>query len=174
MFVFVSSLVCQNAYPQQDKFDSELGLFLKEKNYEAIQLGRFITGHLYLTAEVNGTNATFVLDTGAGSTVMEEKKESKFNLTTSLSESKAVGAGGNNLALKETSIKNFCIKNYVLHDYKIHLMNLDHVNNAFKKVGYLNLWSKFQNVIVQIAQLAEIHGCNILCLVNRLCHFHCL
>lgn len=39
---------------------------------------------------------------------------------------------------------------------------------------YLNLWSKFQNVIVQIAQLAEIHGCNILCLVNRLCHFHCL
>lgn len=63
MFVFVSSLVCQNAYPQQDKFDSELGLFLKEKNYEAIQLGRFITGHLYLTAEVNGTNATFVLDT---------------------------------------------------------------------------------------------------------------
>ena len=39
MFVFVSSLVCQNAYPQQDKFDSELGLFLKEKNYEAIQLG---------------------------------------------------------------------------------------------------------------------------------------
>ena len=57
MFVFVSSLVCQNAYPQQDKFDSELGLFLKEKNYEAIQLGRFITGHLYLTAEVNGTNA---------------------------------------------------------------------------------------------------------------------
>ena len=135
MFVFVSSLVCQNAYPQQDKFDSELGLFLKEKNYEAIQLGRFITGHLYLTAEVNGTNATFVLDTFAVSSVMEEKKESKFNLTTSLSESKAVGAGGNNLALKETSIKNFCIKNYVLHDYKIHLMNLDHVNNAFKKVG---------------------------------------
>lgn len=135
MLIFVSSLVCQYAYPQQDKSDSELGHFLKEKNYEAIQLGRFITGHLYLTAEVNGTNAIFVLDTGAGSTVMEEKRDSKFNLTTSLSELNAVGAGGSNLALKETSIKNFKIKNYVLHDYKIHLMNLDHVNNAFKQVG---------------------------------------
>lgn len=32
MFVFVSSLVCQNAYPQQDKFDSELGLFASEND----------------------------------------------------------------------------------------------------------------------------------------------
>ena len=135
MFIFVSTLVCQYAYPQQDKSNSELGLFLKEKNYEAIKLGRFITGHLYLTAKVNGTTAIFVLDTGAGSTVMEEKRESKFNLATSLSEIKAVGAGGSNLALKEASIQNFKIENYVLRNYKIHLMSLDHINNAFKQVG---------------------------------------
>ena len=135
MFVFVSSLVCQYAYPQHDKSDSELGLFLKEKNYVAIQLGKFITGHLYLTAEVNDTTGIFILDTGAGATVMEEKRKSKFNLTTSSTENKAVGAGGSNLALKEASIQNFEIEDYVLRDFKIHLMNLDHINNAFKQVG---------------------------------------
>ena len=135
MIIFFSSLTCQYAYPQQDKSTSELGLFLKEKNYKAIKLGRFITGHLYLRAEVNDSTAIFVLDTGAGSTVMEEKRESKFNLTTSSSEIKAVGAGGSNLALKESSIQNFQIKDYVLHNHKIHLMNLDHINNAFKEVG---------------------------------------
>lgn len=135
MFVFASSLVCQYAYSQQDKSDSELGIFLKGKNYVAIQLNKFITGHLYLTAEVNGTTAIFVLDTGAGATVMEEKRDSKFNLTTYSSENKAAGAGGSSLALKETSIRKFEIKDYVLRDFKIHLMNLDHINNAFKQVG---------------------------------------
>lgn len=135
MFVFALSLVCQYAYPQQNKSDSELGLFLKEKNYVAIQLGKFITGHLYLTAEVNDTVGIFILDTGAGATVMEGKRESKFNLTTSSTENKAVGAGGSSLALKEASIQKFEIEDYVLRDFKIHLMNLDHINNAFRQVG---------------------------------------
>ena len=39
---------------------------------------------------------------------------------------------------------------------------------------YLNLWSKFQYILVQVAQLAEIYGCNILSLDNSLCLFHCL
>ena len=135
MFVFVSSLICQYTYSQQDKSDSELGLFLKGKNYIAIQLGKFITGHLYLTANLNGTTAIFVLDTGAGATVMEEKGESKFNLTVSSTENKAVGAGGSGLTLTEASIQNLEIEDYVLRDFKIHLMNLDHINNAFKQVG---------------------------------------
>lgn len=135
MIVFISSLACQYAYPQQEKSDSELGIFLKERNYVAIQLDKLLTGHLYLTAEVNDTTALFILDTGAGATVMEEKRESKFNLTTSSTENEAVGAGGSNLALKEASIQNFKIGNYVLHDFGVYLMNLDHINNAFKQDG---------------------------------------
>ena len=136
LLVFISSLVCQYAYSQQqDKSDSELGTFLKERNYAAIQLGKLISGHLYLTAEVNDSTAIFILDTGAGATVMEEKREAKFNLTTSSSKDEAVGAGGSNLALKEASIQNLKIEDYVLHDFDIYLMNLDHINNAFKQGG---------------------------------------
>ena len=38
---------------------------------------------------------------------------------------------------------------------------------------YLDLWSKFQYILVQVAQLTEIHGCYILSLDNHLCLFHC-
>ena len=136
MFVFGLLSMPQNVYAQDTQSNSELGIFLKTKGYTPIKLNKFPTGHLYLTTEVNNTAATFILDTGAGATVIDKKKnEVKLKLEASESENKAVGAGGSSISLNESLIKDFKIQDYTINDLKVHLMPLDHINNAFKQMG---------------------------------------
>lgn len=135
LVLLLTLFVCPSASSQEKAPTSPLGLFLKEKNYVAIQLKKFATGHLYLTAKVNDSTAVFILDTGAGATLMEGGNAAKYNLSAAASANEAVGAGGSNLTLQETTLRSFEIADYVLSDFKIHLMNLDHVNKAFKQLG---------------------------------------
>ncbi|HCO68450.1 MAG TPA: acid protease, partial [Dysgonomonas sp.] len=107
----------------------------QKRDYTAIQLKKFVTGHLYLTVQINNMDAVFILDTGAGATVIDDKRESKFELNTLITDNKAVGVGGGNMALRQSIVNNFKIQDYNINDFKIHLMNLDHVNNALKRVG---------------------------------------
>lgn len=52
------------------------------------------SGHLHLFSQLNGVDGNFVLDTGAGTTVIEKKNKEKFGMQTKATENKATGAGG--------------------------------------------------------------------------------
>lgn len=136
LLIFAFGLICTSSklYAQKNTNNSkDLATFLKNKNYVAVPLNKYPTGHLYLSATINDTLGIFILDTGAGGTVVEEKREEKFKLSSEKSDIKAVGAGASNMNIKTT------IAAVKLADYNseltIHLMNLDHVNNAFKQLG---------------------------------------
>lgn len=126
-------------FSQSHNKDEDLGTFLKSKHYIPIQLNKLSTGHLYLSAQLNDSTALFILDTGAGITVVDKKFESKFSLNSSDLETIATGAGGTNIELSESIAKNFNLGDYHLNDFQIHLMSLDHVNNAFKKLGVIEV-----------------------------------
>jgi hypothetical protein len=113
---------------------TELATFLEKKGYVAIPMKKLPTGHLCIIADVNDTTATLILDTGAGATVLEEKREEKFQLKPSVSDAQAAGAGAVNMEMKKTTVKKFNMANYFLDNYEVYLMNLDHVNIAFQQM----------------------------------------
>ena len=135
VIVFGIFLLFSQGVFSQNSQQSELSALLEKQGYTPVELMKLPTGHLCVKTEVNDSMALFILDTGAGATVLDPRNESRFHLQTSVSGNKAVGAGGSNLTLKEGVIKNLTIQGYSVLDFNIHLMNLDHINNAFKKAG---------------------------------------
>jgi predicted aspartyl protease len=114
----------------------ELGFdTLALEGYSSIALTRLKTGHLTLKARINGVPGRFVLDTGAGRSVIESARREKFRLarldrTTAV----ATGAGGS-VALRMSHGNRLQIGDYQDYGFTAYLMPLDQVNLAFLRRG---------------------------------------
>ena len=113
---------------------NELLEFLRNKDYEIIEIKKYVTGHLYLEIIINDVKGVFILDTGAGATVIDEKQKVKFNINSDESDKKATGTGGE-MAVQISQNNSLKIGRFKLENIQIVVMNLDHINNAFKEVG---------------------------------------
>lgn len=109
--------------------------FLTENNdYVKIPLSKMASGHLHLKAFINGVEGDFILDTGAGATVIDPKRQKKFSVKTQESKSSGAGAGGQT-SLQQSLDNSFKIEKLEMPKFLLYVMNLDHVNNAFTSMG---------------------------------------
>lgn len=105
------------------------------EGYGSIALTRLKTGHLMLQASVNGVPGRFVLDTGAGRSVIEASRSTKFRLARiDDATGVAIGAGGN-VPLRMSHGNRLQIGRYVDFGFTAYLMPLQHVNLAFLRRG---------------------------------------
>jgi hypothetical protein len=104
--------------------------------YGSIALTRLKTGHLTLLAHVNGVPGRFVLDTGAGRSVIESSRRAKFRLARiDDATGVAIGAGGN-VPLRMSHGNRLQIGRYVDFGFTAYLMPLHQVNLAFLRRGH--------------------------------------
>ena len=108
---------------------------LMNTGYSKIKMTKVTSGHLVVEGELNGTMGRFILDTGSGVTLIENKKTDKFGLTTENTNKKGAGAGGTNLQMQKSTGNKFVFGDLALDDFEILIMNIDHVNQAFKSLG---------------------------------------
>lgn len=105
------------------------------KGYSSIALTRLKTGHLTLQARVNGAPGRFVLDTGAGRSVIESARRDKFKLgRIDTATAVATGAGGS-VPLRMSHGNHLQIGDYQDYGFTAYLMPLDQVNLAFLRRG---------------------------------------
>ena len=117
---------------EEQKFNLEK--YLIKAGYTKIKMKKMFSGHLHLFAKLNGVDGNFILDTGAGGTMIEEKYKNKFKMQTREGYDTATGAGGQ---LKIQNSENNIIKidDIELREQKLSLMSLAHINNAFERLG---------------------------------------
>lgn len=108
-------------------------LLTQHQQYERIPLKRMPSGHLHTLVSLNGVAGNFIVDTGAGATVLEEKKQSTFHVKASKSDKKVTGTGGA-MGMQLSSGNRMKIGQLELENSSVYLMNLDHVNKAFLKM----------------------------------------
>lgn len=105
------------------------------RGFSRIGLVRAKTGHLLLHARINGVGGRFVLDTGAGRSVIEAARQAKFRLTTpDRLQSVAIGAGGS-VPLRMSHGNVLEIGGFKDQAFTAYLMPLEHVNLAFLRRG---------------------------------------
>ncbi|MCP4977572.1 MAG: clan AA aspartic protease [Maribacter sp.] len=124
-----------NTNAQDLSTKNQLEEFLKNQGYSKVSLQKEKTGHLILKLKLNGVQGSFILDTGAGATIVEEKRTDKFKLSLTETDRKAAGAGGANLSLKESDDNELVIDSYRRDNFTLMLMNLDHVNGRLKELN---------------------------------------
>ncbi|NVO03786.1 MAG: aspartyl protease family protein [Bacteroidetes bacterium] len=133
LLMFTTLAAFSNA--QTSLKENSLNDFLIKDGYVPVKMQKFITGHLYVTGNLNGISGTFLIDTGAGATIIEEKREEKFKMKTEISDQKATGAGSSGLSVGISNNNKFVLDKYTFGSDTLRLMNLDHVNKALKSIG---------------------------------------
>lgn len=104
--------------------------FLTGKGYLVIKLTKSKTGHLYVNAAVNGTKGVFILDTGAGATIIDLNKKDRFKLSSKAGKKNASGAGGGSIYIEDAKKCILQIGKYVCAGFKLNLMDLAPVNKS--------------------------------------------
>ena len=71
-----------------------LGSWLGAQGYAAVPLRRLASGHQIAAVELNGRSANFIVDSGAGGTVVDRGQLNRFGIPGSIREGTGIGAGG--------------------------------------------------------------------------------
>jgi predicted aspartyl protease len=115
---------------------ADLGDFLAKKGYIAIKLNKLIIGHIYMEGTLNGVKGKFILDSGAGATVLDQKVKDKFHINTSKgNDVPAAGAGSATLTARMVPDNTLVLGGYKKEKFTVTVMDLDNVNSALKSVG---------------------------------------
>lgn len=116
---------------------SDLQTFLDKEGYVGIPITENISGHLLVEVHVNGVAGLFILDTGAGGTVVDLAKAEELNLIHEKDDTTftGAGAGGQGLEVCPSSGNTIEIGNYIRRDFTISLMSLLHVSESLNKLG---------------------------------------
>jgi Aspartyl protease len=104
--------------------------FLAGNHYLVVKLSKSKSGHLYLNVKVNKTKGIFILDTGAGATIIDINKKVQFKLSGEAGKRKASGAGGGDIYIEVAKDCQLEINKYLCPRIKLNLMDLSHVNKA--------------------------------------------
>ncbi|CAN5776171.1 hypothetical protein BH24BAC1_BH24BAC1_06560 [soil metagenome] len=107
-------------------------LLTQHQDYARIPLKKMTSGHLHMDASLNGVNGRFILDTGAGATVLDEKKIARFGLVAQKSKRVATGTGGGAIGMQVSPGNSLQIGPLEIDDFSIYLMSLEHMNKAFQ------------------------------------------
>ena len=109
-------------------------LLTQHQDYERIQLKKMPSGHLQMQVSLNGVSGKFILDTGAGATILEEKRKAAFHLTSRKSNKAVTGTGGGAMGMQLSTGNRMKIGQLEINNSSIYLVSLDHVNKAFQNM----------------------------------------
>lgn len=117
----------------KEAFDLEESLLAS--GYNKIPLTKEISGHLQLNGSINGVNGSFILDTGAGATVIEQSQKEKFKMTSIKTDDTATGAGGADISMEDSENNDLILSGFKIENMFLTLMDLGYVNDAFESLG---------------------------------------
>lgn len=129
------------------KRKEDLTTFLTKKGYTAIPMRQSALGLLLLDVKVNNVPASFILDTGAGSTVVDIAYADKLNLVLQKdnAEFTGAGAGGGGLEVVPAEGNKIEFGDHIIHDLTFSVMSLfEHVNETMLQ---LEVKEEFAGVI---------------------------
>ncbi len=104
--------------------------FLRSQGYVEIPLKKTASGLIEVEAKVNGEDALFILDTGAGRTVLDTGSAARLHLELNQSESKAAGLGSASHPVQNSIVNELTIGSLHIASLKTVVMDLSHVNEA--------------------------------------------
>lgn len=94
LIVIALAMVLPAPAPAAPPEPDEVGRFLASQGFTVLKLTKLSTGHEIIDVKINGQAGTFVLDSGAGATVVRHDRLAKFGLAAATGEQQGAGAGG--------------------------------------------------------------------------------
>jgi len=111
--------------------------FLSRKGYDAIPIQENALGLLLITVKVNGIEGLFILDTGAGRSVIDTIQVNYLGLIIQKENASfsGAGAGGFGIEVIPSEGNTIEIGNHVVGNFTLAVMSLEHANQALTQAG---------------------------------------
>lgn len=115
----------------------DIAAFLSEKGYDVIPIQQNTAGLLLINVKVNGIEGLFILDTGAGVSVVDSRQVSRLQLTLQKDDTTftGAGAGGQGLEVIPSIGNKIEIGNHTVNDFTLSVMSFEHVSQALTQAG---------------------------------------
>jgi len=131
VWILALALLVPSASQSSERVNHHLAL----DGYNPIALTRMRTGHLVLHARINDVSGRFILDTGAGRSVLETSGHDRFRLNRiEQATARATGVAGD-VPLRMSHGNRLQIGNYLDYQFTAYLMPLAQVNREFLRRG---------------------------------------
>lgn len=110
---------------------------LASLGYTAIPIRQNIAGHLIIDVRINGVDGAYMLDTGAGTTVIDAKQADTLKLKLNHGEAELTGGGVGAHGMENIPSHNNTIEiaNYKIHNLSVAVMPLDTAWQSLASVG---------------------------------------
>lgn len=109
---------------------TQLENILKENDYIKIKFKLSKTQHLLISAQINGVEGNFILDTGASNSCVDISYEEYFKLKSEHSKSKVAGAGSVDMESRVSELNIIKLGKWKAYQMTIVLFDLFHINTA--------------------------------------------
>ena len=109
--------------------------YLSKKGYQKKKLNFTKTNHFKTSAKINGIKGSFIVDTGASNTCIDNTLIEYFNLTSEESDTKAAGAGATDMNTQVSKKNTIKIGKWKSKKNSLVIFDLSHVNQALKNHG---------------------------------------
>lgn len=95
--------------------------------------------HLLVNLIINNKQALMIVDTGASRSVFDETRIVDFIGHNNLTEHDKLssGLGTNTMTSKKVLLDSLQLADLTLNNYEATLLNLEHVNQSYQKIGFL-------------------------------------
>ena len=119
---------------------SQLEALLPETVFISVKLHRISTGHHWLAASLNGRKGNFILDTGAGGTVLDPTVLDRFRIDAASAHGVKDSAGvGGAVELKQYKVETFSIDGESLNLAEVNVVDLGAVLPGLSRAAGVNL-----------------------------------
>ena len=121
----------------QGEMQEDINSFLARRGYAAIPIVQNATGLLLIIVVINDVPGLFILDTGAGISVIESNYAERFKLNLQNDDTNftGAGAGGQGLKVVPSMGNKIEIGNYTVTGFTLSTMSLEHVSQALGQLG---------------------------------------
>ena len=110
---------------------SNVDSMMAARGYDGIDLYKTGTGHIVATITVNGKDCLFLVDTGGGATVIDRRKQRRFNLTPTATGDYAAGIGSREALTRTRATFTICGQEVEVDD--LYMMDISYVNDEFRR-----------------------------------------
>lgn len=135
----------------------DLNEYLGRYGYVRVPMTKLSTGHETVLVTINGVQGQFVVDSGAGGTVVHSGSLAKFSLTTPQGEGVASSGAGGPITVFRQPIKSFEINGLVLDIDEVNTLDLSAVAGRLKVAAGVDIDGVLgQDVLTRFKGVLEV------------------
>ena len=131
LFIHLLSIIAISLSANSYADEQPLAKLMSASGFIEIPLEKNAFGHYIARAKINGEDASFLIDSGATTSIIDTSFIMQQQIQTEDSDIRAVGVGGQQGFMKQAHLQEASIGEHDMSKTEIKVLDMSHINNVY-------------------------------------------